>query len=145
VGGSDAHSLTHVARAWTTVAGARTKADFLEGLRRRLTVPSGRSGTYARLTSEVVRIFTAGYAELTRDLAAGVAPALRVAASAVLAPFLPLVPLFTLGVYASELRFGRRHFQAFRQAYGWPVPPSTAAPVAVSPLPPLGEAEAEAA
>jgi hypothetical protein len=28
VGGSDAHSLAHVARAFTTVPGARTKEEF---------------------------------------------------------------------------------------------------------------------
>ena len=40
VGGSDAHSLAHVARAFTTVPGARTKEEFLAGLRTGLTVPS---------------------------------------------------------------------------------------------------------
>ena len=53
VGGSDSHSLTGVARAFTTVPGARTKEEFLDGLRRGLTVPVGRSGSWARLTSEV--------------------------------------------------------------------------------------------
>ena len=61
VGGSDSHTLANVARAFTTVAGARNKAEFLAGLRRGLTVPCGRSGTYARLTAEVGRIFAAGY------------------------------------------------------------------------------------
>ena len=50
LGGSDAHSLAHVARAFTTVPGARTREDFLAGLRTGLCVPSGRSGSYARLT-----------------------------------------------------------------------------------------------
>ncbi|HEY6547669.1 MAG TPA: PHP-associated domain-containing protein, partial [Vicinamibacteria bacterium] len=61
VGGSDSHSLAGVARAFTTVPGARTKEEFLDGLRRGLTVPVGRSGSWARLTSEVGRIFAAGY------------------------------------------------------------------------------------
>jgi hypothetical protein len=78
VGGSDAHSLAHVARAFTTVPGARTKEEFLAGLRTGLTVPSGRSGSYARLTSEVVRIFAAGYVETARELSRGrLAPACR--------------------------------------------------------------------
>jgi predicted metal-dependent phosphoesterase TrpH len=124
VGGSDAHSLAHVARAFTTVPGARTKEEFLAGLRTGLTVPSGRSGSYARLTGEVVRIFTAGYAETLREVLAGTPCALRVAASLAMAPLLPLIPLFTLGVYARERRFGARHFRAFQEAFGWPALPS---------------------
>ena len=106
VGGSDAPSLAHVARAFTTVPGARTKEEFLAGLRTGLTVPSGRSGSYARLTGEVARIFAAGYAETFREVLAGAPSAVRVAASLALAPFLPLIPLFTLGVYAHESASG---------------------------------------
>jgi hypothetical protein len=138
VGGSDAHSLAHVARAFTTVPGARTREEFLAGLRTGLTVPSGRSGTYTRLSGEVARIFAAGYAQTARDLAGGVGSPLRVAASLALAPFLPLLPLFTLGVYLHERRFGARHFRAFQVAFGWPALPSErpALPSAAS----LGEA-----
>jgi hypothetical protein len=123
VGGSDAHSLAHVARAFTTVPGARTKEEFLAGLRTGLTVPSGRSGSYARLTGEVARIFAAGYAETLRELLAGAPSFARVAASLALAPFLPLIPLFTLGVFAHERRFGTRHFRAFQETFGWPALP----------------------
>jgi hypothetical protein len=138
VGGSDAHSLAHVARAWTSVPHARSRAEFLDGLRRGLTLPAGRSGSYARLTSEVLRIFAAGYGETVREVLAGVAPGMRVAASVVLAPFLPLIPLFTLGVHAREVRFGLRWFTAFQQAYGWPSLRATPA------APPFESAEAEA-
>jgi predicted metal-dependent phosphoesterase TrpH len=124
VGGSDAHSVAHVARAFTTVPGACTKEEFLAGLRTGLTVPSGRSGSYARLTNEVVRIFAAGYAEAVRDALAGAPSLLRVAASLVMTPLLPLIPLFTLGVYVHERRFGLRHFRAFQGAFGWPALPS---------------------
>jgi predicted metal-dependent phosphoesterase TrpH len=124
VGGSDAHSLAHVARAFTTVPGARTKEEFLAGLRAGLTVPSGRSGSYARLTGEVSRIFAAGYAETARDFLGGAGSPLRVAASLVMAPLLPLIPLFTLAVHVQERRFGARHFRAFQEAFGWPALPS---------------------
>jgi len=124
VGGSDAHSLAHVARAFTTVPGARTKEEFLAGLRTGLTVPSGRSGSYARLTGEVVRIFAAGYVEAARDLLAGAPSAARLAATLVMAPLLALIPLFTLGVHVHERRFGARHFRAFQEAFGWPALPS---------------------
>ena len=36
---------------------------------------------------------------------------------------MPLIPLFTLGVYVHELRFGIRHFRSFREAFGWPTLP----------------------
>jgi predicted metal-dependent phosphoesterase TrpH len=124
VGGSDAHSVAHVARAFTTVPGARSKEEFLAGLRTGLTVPSGRSGSYARLTGEVVRIFTAGYAETLRELRAGAPSFARVAASLALGPFLPLIPLVTLAVHLHERRFGTRHFRAFQEAFGWPALPS---------------------
>ena len=124
VGGSDAHSLAHVARAFTTVPGARTKEEFLAGLRKGLTVPSGRSGSYARLTTEVTRIFAAGYAETAREALAGAGSLLRAAAAFALVPFLPLLPLVTLAVYAHEVHFGRRHFRAFQGAFGWPALPS---------------------
>jgi predicted metal-dependent phosphoesterase TrpH len=132
IGGSDSHSLAHVARAWTTVAGARTKREFLEGLRQGLTVPCGRSGSYARLTTEVARIFAAGYVDTARETAAGVASAVRVAVCALMAPLVPLIPLFTLAVYAREIGFGAWHFQAFQRAFGWPTLP-VARPAAAGP------------
>jgi predicted metal-dependent phosphoesterase TrpH len=131
VGGSDAHSLAHVARAFTTVPRARTKQEFLAGLRAGLCVPSGRSGSYARLTSEVTRIFAAGYAEAARELRAGRGTLPRLSSCAVLGPLLPLVPLFTLGVYLHELLFGRRQYRAFQGAFGWPAPPEPR-PVAIA-------------
>jgi predicted metal-dependent phosphoesterase TrpH len=111
VGGSDSHTLANVARAFTTVAGARSKEEFLAGLRRGLTVPSGRSGTYARLTAEVARIFAAGYKDAIGAAARGTEDPLRLLALLGLAPFLPLIPCFTLLIHAHELRFGSRWFR----------------------------------
>jgi len=125
----DAHSLGYVARAFTTVPGARSKEEFLAGLRTGLTVPSGRSGSYARLTGEVSRIFAAGYAETVREALAGAPSLLHVAASLVMAPLLPLIPLFTLGVHVHERRFGAHHFRVFQGAFGWPALPSERPPV----------------
>ena len=129
VGGSDAHSLAHVARAFTTVPGARDKREFLDGLRAGLCVPAGRGGDYARLTTEVARIFAAGYAETAHELAAGRGSLLRVAACLALFPLLPLAPLFTLGVHLHERRFGARLWRAFQSAYGWAPPLGHAAPL----------------
>src|SRR5262245_45729854 len=54
-GGSDAHTLANVARAFTCVH-ARDRAEFLEGLRAGLTIPAGRCGSYARLTATIARL-----------------------------------------------------------------------------------------
>ncbi len=129
VAGSDAHSLAHVARAFTSVPGVRSREEFLAGLRLGRSIPRGRSGSYARLTTEVARIFAAGYAEAVHELVAGRGSLLRLTLSAALAPFLPLVPLFTLAVYAREIQFGARQFRDFQSAYGWPRPVSRPAPV----------------
>jgi predicted metal-dependent phosphoesterase TrpH len=119
VGGSDSHTLAGVGRAYTTVAGARSKAEFLEGLRRGLTVPSGRSGSYARLSAEVARIFAAAYRDAAREAWAGMKARPLVVALALL-PLLPAMPIVTAWIYAHETRFGNRHFRAFQQAFGWP-------------------------
>jgi predicted metal-dependent phosphoesterase TrpH len=108
IGGSDSHTLANVARAYTSVAGARDKDEFLVGLRQGLTIPSGRSGTYARLTGEVVRIFAAGYKDAARGAARGLDDPRRLLALLGLAPLLPLIPCFTAVIHAHELRFGAR-------------------------------------
>ncbi len=120
VGGSASHALAGVGRAYTTVAGARSREEFLDGLRRGLTVPSGRSGTWGRLTAEVARIFALAYQDVLNEAARGTDVPKGLLALA-LVPFLPLIPLFTAGVLAHERRFGIRHFRAFQSTFGWPV------------------------
>jgi predicted metal-dependent phosphoesterase TrpH len=66
VGGSDAHTLDSVARAYTEVPQARTREEFLEGLRRGLTLSAGLAGGYARLTADVTRIACAAYLAAAR-------------------------------------------------------------------------------
>jgi predicted metal-dependent phosphoesterase TrpH len=116
IGGSDAHSLAHVARAFTIVPGARTKAEFLQGLRDGLTIPAGRPGSYARLTREVSCVFAAGYADAARALLRGEGSLRRYAALGLLVPLLPLLPLVTLGIYAHEVAFAAAHYRAFRRS-----------------------------
>jgi hypothetical protein len=123
VGGSDSHSLAGVARAFTTVAGARTKEEFLDGLRRGLTVPVGRSGSIARLTSEVTRIFAAGYADALREAVSGRPAAVRLIALLGLLPLWPLIPVVTALVHLHERRFGDEHFRAFEASVGGSVRP----------------------
>ena len=44
MGGSDAHAMATVGRAWTEVPGARDAAEFLAGLRAGIGRPQGESG-----------------------------------------------------------------------------------------------------
>ncbi len=116
IGGSDAHSLVHVAGAFTIVPGARTKQEFLRGLREGLALPAGRSASYARLTKEVSCVFAAGYADAARALARGEGSLRLNAALALLVPILPLLPLVTLAIYAHEVAFAAAHYRAFRRS-----------------------------
>jgi predicted metal-dependent phosphoesterase TrpH len=56
VGGSDAHALPSVGAAFTEVPGARTKEEFFAGLRAGDARVGGGSGSYARLTRDVLHI-----------------------------------------------------------------------------------------
>jgi predicted metal-dependent phosphoesterase TrpH len=127
VGGSDSHTLAGVARAFTCVPGATNRQEFLDGLRRGLTLPEGRSGTYARLTEEVARVFAAGYSDALAKGDALRCP-LRLLALLGLAPLLALIPAFTAAIYTHELAFGARWFARFhdpsRRRPTTPVPPN---------------------
>lgn len=118
VGGSDSHSLAGVARTFTTVAGARTREEFMGGLRRGLTVPVGASGGWARLTSDVARIFAAGYVDALAEARAGSPTVHRLLALLALVPLLPLIPLVTAFIHLRERRFGDQHFHAFEASVG---------------------------
>jgi hypothetical protein len=113
-----------VARAFTTVAGARTREEFMAGLRLGLTVPVGASGGWARLTSDVSRIFAAGYVDALAEARAGSPSVHRILALLALVPLLPLIPLVTALIHFHERRFGDEHFRAFEASVGgsvrWP-------------------------
>ena len=114
VGGSDAHTLASVAGAYTVVPGARTRDDFLDGLRRGLTLPAGRSGGYARLTADIARIAAGAYGSAARGCAHGPAAAARLAVLVAAIPLLPLLPFVTAAVFLHEQLFARSHDRAFR-------------------------------
>jgi predicted metal-dependent phosphoesterase TrpH len=114
VGGSDAHTLASVAGAWTVVPGARTREDFLDGLRRGLTLPAGRSGGYARLTADVIRIAAGAYRSAARGSVHGHLGAARLLAMVAGLPLAPLIPLITAAVFLHEQAFARGHDRAFR-------------------------------
>lgn len=113
VGGSDAHTLSSVAQAYTVVPGARDREEFLDGLRRGLTLAIGRSGSYARLTADVLRIIGGCYREHLGEALRGRGVPARLALLAAAAPLLPLTALVTAGLWLQEGVFGEKHFQAF--------------------------------
>lgn len=94
VGGSDAHTLASAGSAWTEVPGARSKEEFLVGLKRGHGRAAGHPGTYTKLTGDVLRIALAMMLETRWTFA--------------LAPLLAAVPLFTLGNLLTERAFVRK-------------------------------------
>jgi predicted metal-dependent phosphoesterase TrpH len=108
VAGSDAHTLASVARAYTVVPHARTREEFLDGLRRGLTLPAGSSGGYAQLTADLARITAAAYGESARGCLRQPAAAARLAGLVIALPLLPLLPLATAAVFLHEQLFARR-------------------------------------
>jgi hypothetical protein len=120
VGGSDAHTLASVARAFTMVPSARSRHEFLAGLRRGLTLPAGQSGGYRVVTADIARIVAGAYRAAVRDGGGGGLEWVRLFGLAAALPFVPLLPLITAGVYAREQLFARRQFvryQASRSAH----------------------------
>jgi predicted metal-dependent phosphoesterase TrpH len=56
VGGSDAHAMTSVGCAWTAVPRARSRQEYLDGLRRGQGRVRGATGGYWKLTRDVLTI-----------------------------------------------------------------------------------------
>jgi predicted metal-dependent phosphoesterase TrpH len=106
VGGSDAHALRSVGRAWTEVSGARTKQEFLAGLRAGRGVVRGGSGDYFRLTAEVLSIVKSLIEEKP--------------SAALLTPLLAILPLIILVNYGKESLFAAVWGARLRAAAGTP-------------------------
>jgi predicted metal-dependent phosphoesterase TrpH len=94
LGGSDAHTLHSLASVCTKVPGARNKEEFLEGLRHGRVQVEGRSGSFGRLTRDVLQI---GAALMTEKPLA-----------MLLAPLVLAVPVVTVLNYVVEDLFARR-------------------------------------
>ncbi len=56
LGGSDAHTLATAGSCWTEVPGAGNKTEFLAGLRQHRGTVHGTSGSYYRLTRDILQI-----------------------------------------------------------------------------------------
>ena len=94
VAGSDSHTLGPLGLTYTTVPGARGKAQYLDQLRRRAGVAQGESGRYGKLTWSVVEIALALFREKRWTLA--------------LSPLLAVLPMVTLANCLLEDVFARR-------------------------------------
>jgi len=94
IGGSDAHAMPSVGLAYTEVPGARNKDEFFAGLRQGMGRVAGDSGSFARLTRDVLIITGA----LMREKAW----------TTLLAPMGLLIPLATALNYVEEAGFNRR-------------------------------------
>jgi predicted metal-dependent phosphoesterase TrpH len=93
VGGSDAHAMASVGCAWTVVPRARSRQEYLDGLRRGMGKTRGATGGYWKLTRDVLTI--GGHLMREKPF---MLP---------LAPLATLVPLIMLGNYAIESLFAR--------------------------------------
>ncbi|MEO8500560.1 MAG: PHP-associated domain-containing protein, partial [Vicinamibacteria bacterium] len=116
VGGSDAHAVASVARAYTEVAGARSVSEFLEGVRGGQATAAGHSGRTALLTRDVVVNFARGYIEGFRNAHRSVGHALRALGLVGIAPVIPLIPILTTLIFQKEIRGGERLFAEFIDA-----------------------------
>jgi predicted metal-dependent phosphoesterase TrpH len=117
-GGSDAHALATVGRAYTLVPGARDKAEFIDGLRRGLSIPRGRSGSYAKLTADVLRVLAGAYRDNASEALDSVFAARRLAVLLAASPGLPAVPLLTAVQSCRDRLFAWRQFRRFRSSVG---------------------------
>jgi len=94
IAGSDAHTVESAGLAYTEVPGARSKAEFMRGLRRGLGQVRGESGSFRKLTRDVLRISAAMVREKP--------------ATALLAPLALMVPAVTFSNYRLEASFAAR-------------------------------------
>jgi predicted metal-dependent phosphoesterase TrpH len=116
VGGSDAHAVASVARAYTVVEGATTALEFLDGIRAGRARAEGRSGSAALITRDVVTNFALGYLDNFRNLHRGAPHALRALGLLALAPLMPLLPLAAALAYGKELTGAMKIHADFMEA-----------------------------
>lgn len=116
VGGSDAHAIGSVARAYTVVPRARNREEFLAGLRAGLTVPAGSSGRRARLAGDIATVLIGALAENAGRISDGPRAAARFAATLALVPLLTVIPLIAVVNFAREQVKGRAFHQLYRSS-----------------------------
>ncbi len=106
VGGSDAHAMASVGCAWTVVPGARSRQEYLDGLRAGLGRVRGETGSWYKLTRDVLAIGREMVREDPRTLP--------------VAMLGWLVPAVTLVNYAAESVFARYWVSRYLRAQANP-------------------------
>ncbi len=94
IGGSDAHAMKSVGSCWTEVKHARNKQEFLDGVRFGLAEVGGKSGSFWKLTRDVLWIGSQMIKENPATF-----PVLFLS---------PAAPVITLVNYLLEIRFEKK-------------------------------------
>jgi len=94
IAGSDAHILSSLGRTYTTVSGARTREDFLDGLKQGRSAVNGVSGDVWKLTKAVCSIGGSMVREKPW--------------TAILTPLMAFVPAITIVNFLMELSFAAK-------------------------------------
>jgi predicted metal-dependent phosphoesterase TrpH len=92
--GSDAHTLVSLGRTYTTVPGATTPAEFVEGLKAGRTTVAGESGDVVKLTHAVCSI--------------GASLVQEKPWAAILLPLMAFIPVITIVNFMMELSFAAK-------------------------------------
>jgi predicted metal-dependent phosphoesterase TrpH len=104
IGGSDAHTLVSAGTAFTLVPGARTKAEFFDGLRKNKGRARGTSGGYWKLTRDALLVACGMMRERPY--------------MGVLAPLAAFIPAWTFVHYCQEEAFVRHWRKVVGNEYG---------------------------
>jgi predicted metal-dependent phosphoesterase TrpH len=94
LGGSDSHALPSLGAVYTEVPGARSKEEFLAGLKAKTALTSGTSGGYFRLTRDVLWITAKMFQERPWTL--------------LFSPIAVLLPTVMVAMFLDETLFARR-------------------------------------
>lgn len=94
LGGSDSHALPSLGAAYTEVPGARSKEEFLAGLKAKTALTYGTSGGYFRLTRDVLWITAKMFQERPWTF--------------LFSPIAVLVPAVMVAMFLDETLFARR-------------------------------------
>jgi hypothetical protein len=105
VAGSDAHAMASLGGAYTEVRWARSKSEFISGVRWGMARPCGASGSYLKLTGDVLTIGFGMVKE--RPL------------TAVLLPLACLIPFVTASNYIREAAFARYWRKRLERDWAW--------------------------
>jgi predicted metal-dependent phosphoesterase TrpH len=103
IGGSDAHTMRGAGRTYTEVPAARNKEEFLAGIRAGLSRAQGESGSWSKLTRDVLGV--------------GTSMALANPLTLPLAPLGLIAPLVTAANYVYEMAFAATWMKRVAHSY----------------------------